>query len=143
MTTGAPPTAWRCPLGHSDRGALAAVSAGKPAVSCRFSAARQNPPRRRSMLRRLGDSDTPYRHPTVKYATGAVAPVAPSHSAGSITSRLHGGKVVFPWAGGRPFGGRPPAQGKPQNTRRGLPTAVRYFGGSRRARGDRVRRESE
>ncbi|KAJ1120000.1 hypothetical protein NDU88_008183 [Pleurodeles waltl] len=80
---------------------------------------------------------------TVKYATGATAPVAPSHSAGSITSRHPRGKGVFPWAGGRSFGDRPPAQGKPQNTHCGLPTAVRYFGGSRRARGDRVRRESE
>ncbi|KAJ1128821.1 hypothetical protein NDU88_007195 [Pleurodeles waltl] len=62
---------------------------------------------------------------TLKYATGATAPVAPSHSAGSITSRRHRGKGVFPWAGGRSCEDRPPAQGKTRNTLRGLSTAER------------------
>ncbi|KAJ1205043.1 hypothetical protein NDU88_000478 [Pleurodeles waltl] len=66
---------------------------------------------------------------TLKYATGATAPVAPSHSAGSILSRRPRGKGVLHWAGGRPFGGRPPAQCKTQNTLSGLSTAERYFGG--------------
>ncbi|KAJ1093442.1 hypothetical protein NDU88_006543 [Pleurodeles waltl] len=60
---GAPPTGRRCSLGHSDRGGNAAVGPGQLAVSRQFPAAQMNPPRRRSMLRRLGDSDTPYRHP--------------------------------------------------------------------------------
>ncbi|KAJ1216020.1 hypothetical protein NDU88_003626 [Pleurodeles waltl] len=68
---------------------------------------------------------------TLKYATGATAPVAPSHSAGSITSRRHRGKGVFPWAGGRSCEDRPPAQGKTRNTLRGLSTAERYFGGGK------------
>ncbi|KAJ1080714.1 hypothetical protein NDU88_000908 [Pleurodeles waltl] len=59
----APPTGRRCPAGHSDRGGLAAVSKGKPVVSRRFPAAPRNPPSRRSLLRRLGDSDSPSRHP--------------------------------------------------------------------------------
>ncbi|KAJ1106607.1 hypothetical protein NDU88_004008 [Pleurodeles waltl] len=67
--------------------------------------------------------------PPVKFAKGATAPVAPSHSAGSIQSRRPRGKVVFHWAGGRPFGGRPPAQWKTQNHRSGLTTAVRCSGG--------------
>ncbi|KAJ1089793.1 hypothetical protein NDU88_002937 [Pleurodeles waltl] len=57
---------------------------------------------------------------------GATAPVAPSHSAGSILSRRPSGKAVLHWAGGRPFGGRPPAQCKTQNTLSGLATAERY-----------------
>ncbi|KAJ1107430.1 hypothetical protein NDU88_004820 [Pleurodeles waltl] len=57
---------------------------------------------------------------TLKFATGATAPVAPSHSAGSILSRLPRGKGVSRWAGGRTFGGRPPAQWESQNDRRGL-----------------------
>ncbi|KAJ1192346.1 hypothetical protein NDU88_001657 [Pleurodeles waltl] len=72
---------------------------------------------------------------TLKYATGATAPVAPSHYAGSILSRRPRGKVDLPWAGGRPFGGRPPAQGKSQNTLSGLSTAERYFGGGTLAGG--------
>ncbi|KAJ1208666.1 hypothetical protein NDU88_004049 [Pleurodeles waltl] len=66
---------------------------------------------------------------TLKFATGATAPVAPSHSAGSIRSRLPRGKGVSRWAGGRPPGGRPPAQRETQNNRSGLLTAVRYSGG--------------
>ncbi|KAJ1124920.1 hypothetical protein NDU88_003367 [Pleurodeles waltl] len=66
---------------------------------------------------------------TLKYATGATAPVAPSHSAGSILSRRPRGKALLHWDGGRPFGGRPPAQCKSQNTLSGLTTAERYFGG--------------
>ncbi|KAJ1156312.1 hypothetical protein NDU88_009036 [Pleurodeles waltl] len=72
---------------------------------------------------------------TLKYATGATAPVAPSHSASSILSRRPRGKDDLPWAGGRPFGGRPPAQGKSQNTLSGLSTAERYFGGGSLAGG--------
>ncbi|KAJ1129343.1 hypothetical protein NDU88_007714 [Pleurodeles waltl] len=72
---------------------------------------------------------------TLKNATGATAPVAPSHYAGSIRSRRPRGKVDLPWAGGRPFGGRPPAQGKSQNTLSGLATAERYFVGGRLAGG--------
>ncbi|KAJ1198507.1 hypothetical protein NDU88_002347 [Pleurodeles waltl] len=68
---------------------------------------------------------------------GATAPVAPSHSAGSILSRRPRGNGVSRWAGGRTFGGRPPAQWETQNDRRGLLTAVRSSGGSRLAGGYR------
>ncbi|KAJ1136119.1 hypothetical protein NDU88_002537 [Pleurodeles waltl] len=74
---------------------------------------------------------------TLKFATGATAPVAPSHSAGSILSRRPRGKGVSRWAGGQTFGGRPPAQWESQNDRRGLLTAERSFGGNRLAGGDR------
>ncbi|KAJ1138787.1 hypothetical protein NDU88_005168 [Pleurodeles waltl] len=137
MTAVAPPTGWRCTAGHSDRGRSAAARNGKSAVYRRLSAALENPPWRRSALRRHGDSDTPYRHPTLKFATGATAPVALQQ-----LRRLHSEPAssllgLSRCAGGRPFGGRPPAQRESQNGRRGLVTAVRSFGGNRMAGGDR------
>ncbi|KAJ1151584.1 hypothetical protein NDU88_004364 [Pleurodeles waltl] len=56
-TTEAPPTGWRCFLGHSDRGGKAAVRKGEPAVSRRFTPGPGNPPWRRWLQRRHGDSD--------------------------------------------------------------------------------------
>ncbi|KAJ1099915.1 hypothetical protein NDU88_005008 [Pleurodeles waltl] len=79
---------------------------------------------------------------TLKFAT-ATAPVAPSHSAGSILSRRPRGKGVSRWAGGQTFGGRPPAQWESQNDRRGLLTAERSFGWNRLAGGDRRPPRSE
>ncbi|KAJ1178893.1 hypothetical protein NDU88_004135 [Pleurodeles waltl] len=103
----------------------------------RSPAARWNPPRRRSLLRRRGDSDPPYRHPvpggppagnrmaTVKYATGATAPVAQLPLRRLDSEPASSWKPLSRWAGGRPEGGRPPAQRECQNYRRGLSTAER------------------
>ncbi|KAJ1122011.1 hypothetical protein NDU88_000517 [Pleurodeles waltl] len=72
---------------------------------------------------------------TLKYATGATAPVAPlqlrrlnSEPASSLQGHCR-------WAGGRSFGERPPAQRKCVNGRRGLLTAVRSFVGGTLADG--------
>ncbi|KAJ1216468.1 hypothetical protein NDU88_004069 [Pleurodeles waltl] len=66
---------------------------------------------------------------TVKIATGATAPVAPLQ-----LRRLHSEPAsllqgLSCWAGGRPFGGCPPAQRESRNDSRGLLTAVRSFDG--------------
>ncbi|KAJ1114365.1 hypothetical protein NDU88_002603 [Pleurodeles waltl] len=110
---------------------------GAPAVPMPMAWARKGPPKR------APQSISVSARQTLKYATGATAPVAPSHSAGSITSRHPRGKGVFPWAGGRSFGDRPPAQGKTHNTLRGLLTAERYNGGGILAGGLRRPPESE
>ncbi|KAJ1205107.1 hypothetical protein NDU88_000542 [Pleurodeles waltl] len=80
---------------------------------------------------------------TLKVVTGATAPVAHQQ-----LRRLHSEPAssllgLSRWAGGRPFGGCPPAQRESQNDRRGLLTAVRSSGGSRQAGGFRRLRESE
>ncbi|KAJ1209516.1 hypothetical protein NDU88_004893 [Pleurodeles waltl] len=74
---------------------------------------------------------------TLKIATGATAPVAHQQ-----LRRLHSEPAssllgLSRWAGGRPFGGRPPTQRESQNDRRGHLTAVRSFGGLRPAGGAR------
>ncbi|KAJ1189434.1 hypothetical protein NDU88_006179 [Pleurodeles waltl] len=66
---------------------------------------------------------------TVKIATGETAPVAPLrhrrlHS--EPASMLQG---LSRWAGGRSFGGRPPAQRESRNGPCGLLTAERSFDG--------------
>ncbi|KAJ1104147.1 hypothetical protein NDU88_001562 [Pleurodeles waltl] len=68
---------------------------------------------------------------------GAIAPVAPLPLRRLHSEPASSWKGVSRWAGGRPFGGRPPAQWETQNDRRGLLTAVRSSGGSRLAGGSR------
>ncbi|KAJ1214954.1 hypothetical protein NDU88_002564 [Pleurodeles waltl] len=79
---------------------------------------------------------------TVKIATGATAPVAPLqlhrlHS--EPASSLQG---LSRWAGGRPFGGRPPAQRESWNDRGGCGhsavTAWRAATAARRGQNDRL-----
>ncbi|KAJ1198751.1 hypothetical protein NDU88_002590 [Pleurodeles waltl] len=62
---------------------------------------------------------------TLKFATGATAPVAHLPLRRLHSEPASSWKGVSRWAGGRPFGGRPPAQWETQNDRRGLLTAVR------------------
>ncbi|KAJ1086511.1 hypothetical protein NDU88_006627 [Pleurodeles waltl] len=80
---------------------------------------------------------------TLKIATGATAPVAPLPLRRLHSEPASSWKGVSRWAGGRPSGGRPPAQRETQNNRGGLLTAQRYSGGSRRPCCYRGRRESE
>ncbi|KAJ1115079.1 hypothetical protein NDU88_003307 [Pleurodeles waltl] len=79
-TAGAPPTGRRCSNGDSGRGGKAAVGPAPLAGSRQCTAAPLNPPRRRSLLHRRGDSDPPYRHPDpggptagIRMAVGGVA----------------------------------------------------------------------
>ncbi|KAJ1203485.1 hypothetical protein NDU88_007270 [Pleurodeles waltl] len=114
---------------------MAAVRNGKPAVSRRFSAALRNPPWRRSLLRRHGDSDPvtaililaglPARNrmATLKIVMGATAPVAPFPLRRLHSEPASSWEGVSRWAGGRPSGGRPPAQRETQNNHGGLLTA--------------------
>ncbi|KAJ1190184.1 hypothetical protein NDU88_006922 [Pleurodeles waltl] len=74
---------------------------------------------------------------------GATAPVAQLPLRRLDSELASSWKPLSRWAGGRPEGGRPPAQRESQNYRRGHSTAERYSGGSRRPRGDRGGRESE
>ncbi|KAJ1150626.1 hypothetical protein NDU88_003416 [Pleurodeles waltl] len=136
-TAGAPPTSRRCFNGDSDRGGKAAVGPAPLAGSRQCTAAPLNPPRRRSLLHRRGDSDPPYRHPdpggrtaeirmaTVKYATGATAPVAQLPLRRLDSEPASSWKPLSRWAGWRSEGDRPPAQRESQNYRRGLSTAER------------------
>ncbi|KAJ1114131.1 hypothetical protein NDU88_002370 [Pleurodeles waltl] len=136
-TAGAPPTGRRCSNGDSDRGGKAAVGPAPLAGSRQCTAAPLNPPRRRSLLHRRGDSDPPYRHPdpggrtaeirmaTVKYATGATAPVAQLPLRRLDSEPASSWKPLSRWAGWRSEGDRPPAQRESQNYRRGLSTAER------------------
>ncbi|KAJ1203222.1 hypothetical protein NDU88_007015 [Pleurodeles waltl] len=62
---------------------------------------------------------------TVKYATGATAPVAQLPLRRLDSEPASSWKPLSRWAGGRPEGGRPPAQRECQNYRRGLSTAER------------------
>ncbi|KAJ1218348.1 hypothetical protein NDU88_005928 [Pleurodeles waltl] len=107
------------------------------AGSRQCTAAPLNPPRRRSLLHRRGDSDPPYRHPdpggrtaeirmaTVKYATGATAPVAQLPLRRLDSEPASSWKRLSRWAGWRSERDRPPAQRESQNYRRGLSTAER------------------
>ncbi|KAJ1214648.1 hypothetical protein NDU88_002266 [Pleurodeles waltl] len=80
---------------------------------------------------------------TLIIATGATAPVAPLPLRRLHSEPASSWKGVSRWAGGRPSGGRPPAQRETQNNRGGLLTTQQYSGGSRRPCGYRGRRESE
>ncbi|KAJ1112279.1 hypothetical protein NDU88_000547 [Pleurodeles waltl] len=62
---------------------------------------------------------------TVKYPTGATAPVAQLPLRRLDSEPASSWKPLSRWAGGRPEGGRPPAQRECQNYRRGLSTAER------------------
>ncbi|KAJ1150669.1 hypothetical protein NDU88_003459 [Pleurodeles waltl] len=77
----------------------------------------------------MGTAGAPLRFSVSAIATGATAPVAHQQ-----LRRLHSEPassllMLSRWAGGRPFGGRPPDQRESQNDRRGLLTAVRSSGG--------------
>ncbi|KAJ1130821.1 hypothetical protein NDU88_009168 [Pleurodeles waltl] len=72
---------------------------------------------------------------TLKYATGATAPVAPLQLRRLNSEPASSLQGHFCWAGGRSFGERPPAQRKCLNGRRGLLTAVRSFHGGTLADG--------
>ncbi|KAJ1132318.1 hypothetical protein NDU88_010643 [Pleurodeles waltl] len=62
---------------------------------------------------------------TVKYATGATAPVTQLPLRRLDSEPASSWKPLSRWAGGRPEGDRPPAQRESQNYRRGLSTAER------------------
>ncbi|KAJ1080963.1 hypothetical protein NDU88_001151 [Pleurodeles waltl] len=62
---------------------------------------------------------------TVKYATGATAPVAQLPLRRLDSEPASSWKPLSRWAGWRPEGDRPPAQRESQNYRRGLSTAER------------------
>ncbi|KAJ1142797.1 hypothetical protein NDU88_009110 [Pleurodeles waltl] len=96
---------------------------GAPAVPMPVAWALQGPPNRAPPRFSVSAKQT------LKIATGATAPVAPLPLRRLHSEPTSSWKGVSRWAGGRPSGGRPPAQRETQNYRGDLLTAQRYSDG--------------